>query len=153
MTPIDKLFAIEELKQLKARYFRYIDTKDWSGFAGLFADDAVFDITDDVPGCVLTGPAKIAELPARQLSDAVTVHHGHCPEINITSDRSANAVWAMEDRIWWAEGSSSPVGSLQGYGHYFETYERIDGRWFIKSMRLRRLRVDVEPRAKDPNGT
>ena len=52
MNQIDKLLAIEEIKQLKARYFRFVDTKDWTGFAGLFAADAVFDLSDDLPGMV-----------------------------------------------------------------------------------------------------
>ena len=32
MTTVDELLAIEEIKQLKARYFRCVDTKDWEGF-------------------------------------------------------------------------------------------------------------------------
>jgi hypothetical protein len=31
---------------------------------------------------------------------------------------------------------------LEGYGHYHETYSKIDGNWYIASMRLSRLRVD-----------
>lgn len=146
MNPIDKLLAIEELKQLKARYFRCIDTKDWAGFASLFAADAVFDISDDLPDCVLQGPEKIAELAAASLHDAVTIHHGHCPEISLTSENSATAIWAMEDLLRWPPESSSPIKSLQGFGHYIETYERTGGRWYIKTLKLRRLRVDTEPR-------
>lgn len=149
MNPIDRLLAIEELKQLKARYFRFIDTKDWTGFAGLFAPDAVFDVTDDLPGCVLTGPAKITELPAGSLVGAITVHHGHCPEITIQSETSASGIWAMEDRIRWAEDSVSPAKSLHGFGHYLETYRYIDGRWYIQTLKLKRLRVDIEERSKE----
>jgi len=149
MNQIDKLLAIEEIKQLKARYFRFVDTKDWTGFAGLFAADAVFDLSDDLPGCVLVGPAEIAELPARSLEGATTVHHGHCPEITITSQDSASGIWAMEDRVRWTEESSSPLKSLHGFGHYLETYECIGGCWHIKTLKLRRLRVDLEHRSKD----
>ena len=149
MNQIDKLLAIEEIKQLKARYFRFVDTKDWAGFAGLFAADAVFDLSDDLPGCVLVGPAKIVELSARSLEDAVTAHYGHCPEISITSQNSANGIWAMEDRIRWAEESTSPIKSLHGFGHYLETYDCIEGCWRIKTLKLRRLRVDLEHKSKD----
>jgi hypothetical protein len=61
---IEKLLAIEEIKNLKARYFRCVDTKDWPGFQAVFAPNARFDITDDVAGCVLvcwSGP----KLPMR----------------------------------------------------------------------------------------
>ncbi len=149
VSPIDKLLAIEEIKQLKARYFRYVDTKDWTAFGGLFSADAVFDLSDDLPGCVLVGPAKIVELSARSLEDAVTGHHGHCPEISITSKNSANGIWAMEDQIRWTEESSSPIKSLHGFGHYLETYECIGGSWRIKTLKLRRLRMDLEHKFKN----
>lgn len=41
MNTIDQLVAIEEIKALKARYFRCVDTKDWDGFGAVFATDAV----------------------------------------------------------------------------------------------------------------
>ncbi len=30
-----------------------------------------------------------------------------------------------------------------------DTYERIEGRWYIKPLKLRRLRVDVQQRSKE----
>ena len=33
---------------------------------------------------------------------------------------------------------------MHGYGHYHETYEKLDGRWLIKTIALTRLRVDTE---------
>ena len=144
MNAIEKLLAIEEIKKLKARYFRCVDTKDWEGFKGVFAPDCVFDISQDVPGCILTGREKIAEAASLPLTGCVSVHHGHCPEIELTSDTTAKGIWAMEDKLRWAENSAAPVRTLHGYGHYIETYERIDGRWHIKTMKLTRLRVDIE---------
>ena len=41
---------IEQICQLKARYFRAMDQKDWIAYLGVFAEDAVIDTTDD------TGP-------------------------------------------------------------------------------------------------
>ena len=35
---VQQLLDIEAIKQLKARYFRCMDTKDWDGFAGVFRD-------------------------------------------------------------------------------------------------------------------
>jgi len=35
--------AIEEIKQLKARYFRCMDTKDWAGYLNVFTPDAKID--------------------------------------------------------------------------------------------------------------
>ena len=38
---MNRLLAIEEIKQLKARYFRFLDTKDWAGLTTVFTPDAV----------------------------------------------------------------------------------------------------------------
>ena len=36
---------IEAIKQLKARYFRTMDTKDWAAMQLVFTDDVVVDTT------------------------------------------------------------------------------------------------------------
>lgn len=33
--------------------------------------------------------------------------------------------------------------NLRGYGHYRETYEKVDGRWVITASTLTRLREDI----------
>jgi hypothetical protein len=143
---LEKLLAIEAIKQLKARYFRCVDTKDWEGLKAVFAPDALFDISQDVPGCILVGPERIAAAVSVPLTGCVSVHHGHCPEIEITSENTASGVWAMEDMLWWGEDSATPNQTLHGYGHYIETYAKSGGRWCIESMKLQRLRVDFLPR-------
>src|SRR5262245_9585617 len=116
MDAITRLVAIEAIKQLKAKYFRCVDTKDWRAFQELFTADATFDSSDDGPGCIVTGPAKIAETASVPLADAISVHHGHCPEIEIASRVSASGIWPMEDMLTWKEGSTAPIKSLHGYG-------------------------------------
>jgi hypothetical protein len=37
----EKLWDIEQIKQLKARYFRLMDTKDWVAWRDLFTDDCL----------------------------------------------------------------------------------------------------------------
>jgi len=146
MDAVEKLIAMEEIRALKARYFRCVDTKDWQGFGDVFAEDALFDISDDVPGAVITGREKIAAAASVPLTHCVSVHHGHCPEIEITSPTTAGGIWAMEDILRWSADADTPLRALHGYGHYIETYERIDGAWKIKTMKLKRLRVDHTPR-------
>ncbi len=46
MDTSERLLAMEEIRQTKARYFRFIDTKDRDGLASVFARDAVLDHTD-----------------------------------------------------------------------------------------------------------
>jgi uncharacterized protein (TIGR02246 family) len=127
---------IEAIKQLKARYFRTMDTKDWAGMRQVFADDVVMD-TSEAGGNVVTGADEFLAFLQPTLQDAVTVHQGHMPEIALTSDTTATGIWALHDKIQWPDGSE-----LDGYGHYHETYEKTDGAWRIKSSKLTRLRVD-----------
>ena len=75
---------IEAIKQLKARYFRTMDTKDWAGMRQVFTDDVVMDTTDSGGGVVNGADAFVAFLQ-ETLAGAVTVHHGHMPEVRLTS--------------------------------------------------------------------
>ena len=131
---------VEAIKQVKARYFRLMDTKDWDGLAGVFTDDVVMDITSEGMG-VVTNVAEYMPFLIGVLGDVTTVHHGHMPEIELTSPDSATGTWAMEDHLWWPEGS--PIRHLHGYGHYHETYEKGADGWRIKTMRLTRLHREV----------
>ena len=147
MEPVERLMATEEIKQLKARYFRCMDTQDWAGFEQVFAADAVMDMSSEMRdqttrGGITRGAAQIAAMVRTVVGPVVTVHHGHMPEIEITSPTTARGVWAMEDKLRWPEGS--PVRTIHGYGHYHETYERTDDGWRIKTITLTRLRVDTE---------
>src|SRR5438270_9654085 len=129
---------IEAIKQLKARYFRMMDTKDWDGMREVFADDVLIDTTDS-GGRVVAGADEFMAGLREILKDVLTVHHGHMPEIELTSATTATGVWAMEDRLRWPDGRE-----LHGAGHYHEEYEKVDGRWNIKKMTLTRLRNDFK---------
>jgi hypothetical protein len=131
---------VEQIKQLKARYFRCIDTHDWDGLESVFATDARIDMTGEGGG-VTTTAREFRDRLARLLDGVTSVHHGHMPEIVVVSDTQAAGIWAMEDKLWWPEGA--PIQHLHGYGHYHERYGKIDGRWVITEMTLTRLRRDV----------
>lgn len=139
MDDIDRLVAVHEITQLKARYFRCLDTKDWEGFAAVLAPDAVMDMQAEA-GAVVEGASEIAGFVAASVEGVVTVHHGHMPEITVHSATEAEGIWAMEDLLQWPEGA--PLGSMHGFGHYHERYVCLDGRWHIAHLRLSRLRRD-----------
>jgi uncharacterized protein (TIGR02246 family) len=138
----NKLEDIEQIKQLKARYFRTMDTKDWTGMRQVFADDVVMD-TSEAGGNYVEGADAFLEFLASALAGTVTVHQGHMPEIELMSDTTARGIWALQDTIWWPDSSV-----MHGYGHYHETYEKIQGDWKIKSSRLTRLKVEFVPKPK-----
>ena len=139
---------IEAIKQLKARYFRLMDTKDWDGYATVFTDDVVIDTSEDGAG-ITGGVAEFLPFLRQTIGDVTTVHHGHMPEISITSPTTAAGVWAMEDELWWPAGG--PLAHLHGYGHYHETYEKTADGWRIKTLKLTRLRRDFDPAPGAPS--
>jgi hypothetical protein len=133
---------IEAIKQLKARYFRCMDTKAWDEMAQVFAEDVHVDMEAEGGGIQDDRDSFMAMLVA-SIGDVTTVHHGHMPEITLTSPTTASGIWAMEDKLRWPEGG--PITAMHGYGHYHETYEKgADGQWRIKTLTLTRLRVDFE---------
>jgi hypothetical protein len=138
----ERLAAIEEIRQVKARYFRFIDSKDRDGLRSVFARDAVLDHTQAEMDHVVRGGDAIADSITLAVAEITTVHHGHMAEIELDSPTTARAVFAMEDMLWWNPGG--PFKHMHGYGHYHEDYVLEDGQWKISLNRLTRLRVDVE---------
>jgi hypothetical protein len=132
-----ELEAIEEIKQLKARYFRLMDTKQWEPWGEVFTRDGVLETNEGGPSR-LEGRDEIVRTVSGILKDSVTVHHGHMPEIALTGETTATGIWAMFD---WVD---MPQLVLRGFGHYEETYRVEDDRWRIATSRLTRLRRDIE---------
>src|SRR4051794_13639268 len=112
---------IEAIKQLKARYFRGMDTKQWDEMKEVFAPDVQVDMRNEGGG-MQEDRDSFMEMLVANIAEVVTVHHGHMPEITITSPTTATGIWAMEDKLRWPEGS--PIRNMHGYGHYHETYEK-----------------------------
>ena len=84
---IERLEAIEEIRRLKARYWRFVDTKQWERFGELWAPDATF--TDHSAAFHCDGAQEVRDKIAAALpDDVVTVHHGHQSEIEIDEPRA-----------------------------------------------------------------
>ena len=131
------LLEIESIKRLKARYCRYLDTKDWAAWRTLFTDDFLSD-TSAAGGKTIEGADEFVAFTRKSLRSQATVHQVHAPEIELTSPTTARGVWALEDVVRFGPGVN-----LRGYGHYTETYEKVGDDWRIKSSTLTRLREDV----------
>jgi SnoaL-like domain len=144
---LDDLLATEEIKALKARYCRFLDTKDWAGLAALFIDDAVLDVAQDTGNAPLRGCEAIIGQIRSAVDDAATSHQVHTPEITHEGTDQATGVWAMQDRVVWQAGKSPlpGVASITGYGQYHETYCRTAEGWKFASIRLTRFHVDMHP--------
>lgn len=151
MTDIEELKAIEEIRQVKARYFRGLDTADSELVRGILAKDCVLEYT----GCCTDPKSGRDFFPAMNIvvrgstawsssglaaMGVVSVHHVHNDEISITGEATARAVWSTTDRLFMPAEAEFSV--MTGYGYYFETYEKIAGSWKIKTLQIERLRVE-----------
>jgi len=132
---------LEAIRQLKARYCRFLDTKDIDGWRGVFTTDVMvlLDMAISTGGAdpktapALEGVDNLVPMVMGSLENAATMHHCHTPEITLTSATTATGIWAMEDWIVFGDGHE-----LRGAGHYHETYEKRDGNWQIKTLHLTR---------------
>ena len=130
---------VEEIKKLKARYFRLMDAKDWAAMRELFTSDMRLDATG-TGGGVVVGVDDFVAMLAETLAGTTTAHHGHMPEIELTSATSATGVWALADLIVFPDKTR-----LTGSGHYHDTYVKVDGAWRISSSTVTRLLMEVIP--------
>ena len=135
MTEVEDKIAICEVK---ARYCRLLDAKQWDAWRDLFTEDYELDVSEAGGPPPVKGRTPALELAMSFILTAVTVHQVHFPEITIDGDR-AEGVWAMQDRILF-----SPQGpSMTGFGHYRDQLVRVDGQWKIAASKLTRLHVDM----------
>lgn len=143
MNDVEKLVALEEIKQLKARYFLGIDHQDWELWRKeVWAPDARLIVGE--MGQDVQGRDALIEWVAAQSIGQVSVHHGHMPIIEFTSDTTATGLWAMEDRIYRAKEHplNGDISYVLGFGHYHEEYVKLDCGWRIQTTKLTRLRTE-----------
>jgi SnoaL-like domain len=130
MNDLERLIAVDQIKQLKAKYFRGVDTGNGDLVKSILAEDCVLDYmgccTDPATGRDFI-PAMNVVLHGRNSwrSDGlsglgiVSVHQGHNFEVEFISDTSAKVIWSMTDRLYFPPGG--PFSCMTGVGHYHET--------------------------------
>jgi hypothetical protein len=151
MTELERLAALDAIRQLKARYFRGVDTGDAALVRSILAEDCELDYrgccTDPATGqdflpqmnVVMRGRDSYQE--GLSSVGIVSVHQGHNVEIELTSDTTAKAIWSMTDRLYMPPGA--PYALMTGFGHYHETYVKVGDDWLIQTTRVSRIRVEV----------
>ncbi len=120
---------VEAIKQLKARYFRTMDTKDWAGMRRVFTDDVV-DGHDGLGRWRRHRRGRVRRVPAgdarRCRHRAPRPHARDHPHL-VRPPRPASG--RCTTSIVWPDGTR-----MQGDGHYHETYELVDGEWRISVL-------------------
>jgi hypothetical protein len=82
MDVLARLLAIDDIKRLKAKYFFFLDHKDWAGWKQeVFTPDASFHVPDAQREPVV-GIDAIIEWVSLRAGQQVSVHHGHMPIID-----------------------------------------------------------------------
>ena len=140
-TPQQLPSEFDQLRNLKARYCRLIDEKQWDDFVDLFTEDSVLRFFDSAGG--LTFSCTYAEIDSliTRLANSLSIHQVFSSELELTSPDEASGIWAMED-IVFLDPEAASVASfsvLHGFGHYRETYRKVDGRWRIVTLDLTRI--------------
>jgi hypothetical protein len=139
-----------EIRELKARYFRIVDTQDWEAWRELFTDDLKFDFGD---GNWQTGGDAFVAAVSGQMDGtggkAQSVHRGHMGELVIDSPTKAHGHWGLADYLQWPSVRGERSG-YRGYGREYEDYRKENGVWKIASWRLAFIRMDPLPRRQLP---
>ncbi|MCB2074182.1 MAG: nuclear transport factor 2 family protein [Novosphingobium sp.] len=137
---LDRLLALEDIKLLRAKYCRRIDSHRFSELADILTEDFLLDMspTGKVLGAEvqpLQGRDTIIAMmeqnfaPLKMLLHIVTI-----PEIEFQDGDHATGVWRQETFI--KETRPDLPGSGLAYATVSDTYRKEDGRWLIASVRV-----------------
>jgi hypothetical protein len=133
---LQQLSDIEEIKILKHRYFRGIDTADWALLANTFTDDVVCTYNGGTYRVGLNGREAMLEFLANSFhSGALAMHIGIMPEIAITGDNSATGIWYLQDVFINLEIDNHTFGTAI----YTDSYRREGGVWKIAKTHYDRV--------------
>lgn len=117
----------EAIRRLKYAYFRLLDLKEFDQLGLLLTEDATTAYEDGKT--TLSGREAIVAWLAKSLGDPgiATEHHGHHPEIDLTSETEATGTWYLQDRV------IVPAADLEigGTAFYSDRYRKTDEGWRI----------------------
>jgi hypothetical protein len=139
---VPKLDEIEAIKQLKYRYFRALDCKEWDALGETLSDRA--RTAYDSGKYSFEGRDAILAFLRGALGSRriISVHHGHHPEIELTSDTTARGLWYLEDTVFFLDANMV----LHGAGFYTDEYVKTGDGWRIEFTGYDRTFEHVETR-------
>lgn len=137
---VQRLSDIEEIKALKGKYLRCLDTKDWDGIRETFAPNIHTEYSsgkysfDDADSIVQFWDTS---MPA----SVIHQHQCHTPEIWFDSDTEAWGYWYLQDYLLVTEHDSR----LLGTAIYKDKYEKVNGVWLISMTGYTRIFEETWP--------
>ncbi len=132
---METYLEIEQIRQLKYRYFRAIDCHDWALLGSCLADD----VTTALDSGKYSFSGREAFIDGlREMMDRPTLlskHQGHHPEIELVAADRARGVWYLEDHVIDQENG----WMVHGTALYQDQYVKRDGVWLIHATGYRRV--------------
>jgi hypothetical protein len=121
---------ITAISQLKFRYLRALDTKQWDVFESCFVPDA----TGDYNGLVFDDRSALVAYMRENLGEGMlTLHQAHHPEIDVDGD-AATGRWYLQDKVI----VEAFKFMLEGAAFYEDRYVRTPEGWRIAHTGYRR---------------
>lgn len=127
---LDRLHALEDVRALKHRYLRCLDTKQWQEFEDCFVPEA----TGDYNGLVFDDRAALVDYMRTHMGPGlISLHQAHHPEVEVDGER-ATGRWYLQDKVIVAEHGFM----LEGAAIYDDRYVRTAQGWRIAHTGYRR---------------
>ena len=137
---VQKVLDRAEIEELVTRYVKGLDTLDADLYAGVFAEDAVFELPG---GVVHRGRAAIRKIvtdlqESRARNEAAgtpspSLYHVMANASIELIDATHARHWSYAQTVRAAEGGAFVVGFM---GRYEDELVKRDGRWYIQSRKL-----------------
>lgn len=141
---------IEQIRQLKFRYCRCIDTANLDELKTLFTEDASVRYQGGSYLFEAQGRDKILEAIGYAFhSQAIALHHVNHPEIELISSTEAKGTWYLKD--WFLDLKNRII--TDGSALYKDTYVKRNGNWLIQRATYERIYEIVTPLTETPNIT
>src|SRR3974390_1222073 len=101
------LWELEQIKRLKARYYRFQDENRWDEWAALFTDDC--EISDPLEHDVKhRSGASIAQCTTALAGESIRNHRGTMPDLELLDEHNATGVWALFCATGFEGGDGTP---------------------------------------------
>lgn len=140
---LEDLLDLHAIQQLKHRYLRFLDQKDFAGIGGLLTDDAHASYGGGAKE--LDGREAILAFLTESMGSEgmLTSHRGGQPEIELVGPDEATGIWALEDVVIHQDFGVT----IHGASFYEDVYRRVDGEWKIARTGYKRTYEEIWPRS------
>ncbi|MGV7121303.1 nuclear transport factor 2 family protein [Sphingopyxis sp. 550A] len=139
ITGVDRLLAMEEMKNLRLTFCRSLDNHNWEalratmadGFELYFADNSGPGQTATRPPLETKGAENFVTLAKTLLSQGQSIHICTMPQFVYVGKESARALWFIN--------GYGQIGGQSGLGfeRVVEDYVKVNGKWLISKADAR----------------